>query len=634
MRRLIPLLVLLATLARGADTYVVAAGVETYSDDLIAPVPYAASDAKAVAAELGGLNPDPRLVTVLRSDAADLAQRPTRAALLDALAKVKAQAGPQDKLIVFFAGRAAMVGQQACLLTCDSQSNALAATALPMEAVNTALDGLRAGTVLFLLDACRDAALTDDLARGLALRAKAATLLACDVGQCGLEDPDSGHGAFAACLLRGLAGGAAAPDGQIRLNRLADYLRHEVGAWAAGGGKVQTPRLLNPGDGDDEVLASPAEPVVSVSFHDQPLSTVLTTLGQKAGVQFALGQGVDPDQKVTGSLADEPLETVLKVILAVAHLKLQMAGAVFTIERADQGVALPAPPPPPPPPGEAPPPPPVGQTPPTLPSAAAADSTWAYLSRWRAVMPTNMQYRVCPIDGMPQVLIPAGKFIMGDELNGNPNERPRRQVQLSAYWIDLFDVSVAQFQVFCAATGTEAKFQGVGAQPTCPANATWDQAMSYAAWAGRQLPSEAQWEKAARGGLEGKQYPWGDDYDNTKLACHGHGEPVGSYPPNGFGLFDAVGNGPQWCADFYSAKWYETMSLTNPVNLRPDVRYDQPRNRWEARHWIPAEHEEISDQHTTRGGQDWDQDIVQRVACRWPMSSDGLPHFRCVSPCP
>jgi formylglycine-generating enzyme required for sulfatase activity len=249
-------------------------------------------------------------------------------------------------------------------------------------------------------------------------------------------------------------------------------------------------------------------------------------------------------------------------------------------------------------------------------------------------MPTNMQYRVCPIDGMPQVLIPAGKFIMGDELNGNPNERPRRQVQLSAYWIDLFDVSVAQFQVFCAATGTEAKFQGVGAQPTCPANATWDQAMSYAAWAGRQLPSEAQWEKAARGGLEGKQYPWGDDYDNTKLACHGHGEPVGSYPPNGFGLFDAVGNGPQWCADFYSAKWYETMSLTNPVNLRPDVRYDQPRNRWEARHWIPAEHEEISDQHTTRGGQDWDQDIVQRVACRWPMSSDGLPHFRCVSPCP
>jgi formylglycine-generating enzyme len=230
--------------------------------------------------------------------------------------------------------------------------------------------------------------------------------------------------------------------------------------------------------------------------------------------------------------------------------------------------------------------------------------------------------------------VPGARFRMGSDAH-YPEEAPVDEVAVEGFWIDRREVTNRQFAAFVAATGyltvaerplDPAAFPGAPAENLVPGSlvfvrtrgpvdlrhieqwwrwtpgASWrtpegpgstlagrddhpvvhvahEDAERYAAWAGRTLPTEAEWELAARGGLDGANYTWGDEPEppQVRLANYWHGEfpwraepgygttaPVGSYPPNGHGLFDMAGNVWEWTADWYGGGARESLDPAQP----------------------------------------------------------------------
>lgn len=179
---------------------------------------------------------------------------------------------------------------------------------------------------------------------------------------------------------------------------------------------------------------------------------------------------------------------------------------------------------------------------------------------------------VRPQDGMLMVFVPKGTFIMGSE-SGESDEQPAHEVYLDAFWIDQTEITYTMYARF-----DPSKY---GSQPV--QNVTWQQAQAYCAWAGSRLPSEAEWEKAARGTDE-RTYPWGDqppaaDLVNfadlrTRLSWadvsvdDGYSEvaPVGKYPAGAspYGALDMAGNAAEWVSDWYAENYYAFSPQANP----------------------------------------------------------------------
>lgn len=175
------------------------------------------------------------------------------------------------------------------------------------------------------------------------------------------------------------------------------------------------------------------------------------------------------------------------------------------------------------------------------------------------------------------VLIPAGAFQMGDD-DGERDEKPIHTVYLDAFYIDPYEVTVGEYKRFLEDTNHRPLSDSVSrTSPTDQhpvVEVSWHDAMAYAQWAGKRLPTEAEWEKAARGGLIGQDYPWEGPINankanygkNTKSGTHKERTtPVGTYPANGYGLYDMSGNVAEWCLDTYQRKFYGNGQQRNPV---------------------------------------------------------------------
>jgi formylglycine-generating enzyme required for sulfatase activity len=167
-------------------------------------------------------------------------------------------------------------------------------------------------------------------------------------------------------------------------------------------------------------------------------------------------------------------------------------------------------------------------------------------------------------DGAPAVLIPAGSFVMGDDENS-----PRREIFVSAFYMDKFEVTLSRYAAFLKATGNikppaeweTADLQNSAELPVVAVD--WHDADSYCRWAGKRLPTEAEWERAARGGDE-RIYPWGSDPPSPEHARFGqpYEKPVyrdgvvrvGTYSKgvSPFGIYDLSGNVWEWVGDWYA----------------------------------------------------------------------------------
>ena len=190
-------------------------------------------------------------------------------------------------------------------------------------------------------------------------------------------------------------------------------------------------------------------------------------------------------------------------------------------------------------------------------------------------MSVGKEYHPSGTKGGPMVLVPAGAFWMGcnkqvDELC-KAEEKPFHKVYLDAFYIDKFLVTQAEYNE-CVSSGkcqANRKYPGFTGDRQPVVGLSWDDAKTYCEWAGKRLPTEAEWEKTARG-TDGRVYPWGHtidtgraNYVDSKINKTSN---VGSYPSGAspYGALDMAGNVTEWVSDWYDGSYYQNSPSKNP----------------------------------------------------------------------
>lgn len=170
------------------------------------------------------------------------------------------------------------------------------------------------------------------------------------------------------------------------------------------------------------------------------------------------------------------------------------------------------------------------------------------------------------------ILIPAGEFIMGADRGGEEDEHPSHKVTLSAYYIDKYETTNAEYGA-CVEAGVCRKPRSIDARLNDPerpvVGVSWDDAKAYCGWKNKRLLTEAEWEKAARG-TEGKRYPWGDAKPEKDFGCYGWNDDKpckpGTYPKGDspYGVSDMAGGVWEWIGDVYDAGYYPRSATKDP----------------------------------------------------------------------
>ena len=207
-----------------------------------------------------------------------------------------------------------------------------------------------------------------------------------------------------------------------------------------------------------------------------------------------------------------------------------------------------------------------------------------------------------PAAAQPQegsmAVVPAGEFMMGSP-TGDSDEQPAHKVHVDAFSMDKYEVTVGQYAVFLQAKGIDPpsdwKTMNQPAHQKRPvANVDWADAFAFCKWAGKRLPTEAEWEKAARG-TDGRLYPWGNDpptplhanFGKPDWNNHGVLAPIGTFEDgkSPYGIYDMAGNVWEWVNDWYDYNYYKTSPSQNPTGpstggtkvIRGGSWYSNPR---------------------------------------------------------
>ena len=183
-------------------------------------------------------------------------------------------------------------------------------------------------------------------------------------------------------------------------------------------------------------------------------------------------------------------------------------------------------------------------------------------------------------------LIPGGEFMMGKGNHSGPDFSPAHKVVLDSFYIDKYQVTNRDYMKYCEATGTnypefwntEIFRSGKSFLDYPVVGINWIDAIKYAEWTGKRLPTEAEWEYAARGGLIENEYPNGNQWQYEKAKQNSSGWqnlifPVGTREPNGYGLYDMADNVWEWVMDGYDESYYQTSPVNNPKG--PDKKLNK-----------------------------------------------------------
>ena len=579
---------------------------------------------------------DPLSITFLTDEPGTAEkQRPTYAYLKHAVSTFLQRVDTNSEVVFFYSGHGIRTGDEDYLVPLDADPQDIAGSCISYDKLKRQLETKTPRRALLITDACRSLnQAKGDTGTGFGQGGvsdlpQIAELVSCQPTQVSWEGTDFQQGVFTHYLLAGLKGDpeASTVDGMVTFDSLQQFVRGKVKAYtAAHFGSVQEPigrttlgsMVLARGQGEVVVVDPLAHihvtsnpPGAKVYVDGQVVGTTPCTLDQDLGhlktkqAEVTVeAQGfrsvvrtVGMERGATADI-DCPLERIPVIPNApvAAHLSVVTNPPGARVFAGNQEIA--------------------GKVTPCV-----IDFNMSAQIRWQGVVTVvlgdlrasqevvverdrttalNMVLqrgfvgatRINPKDGAEMVYVPAGEFLMGsteaeieaafayhrDRKTGYGKawftcEGPQRRVYLAAYRIYKNDVTVAQYRKFCQGTGRQMPHApDWGWNDNHPmTNVTWHDAKAYCEWAGARLPTEAQWEKAARG-IDGRMYPWGNEWDRGKLWCSVGGQssgtaPVGSFPAGAspYGCLDMAGNAWQWCEDWYDASYYRKGENYNPL---------------------------------------------------------------------
>jgi formylglycine-generating enzyme required for sulfatase activity len=417
--------------------------------------------------------------------------------------------------------------------------------------------------VIFIVDACYSG-LALESSRGLdskipgylkkvAIASTQQMITAGGKGEESVERSDFGHGVFTYKLLEGLDKRIADwnNDGVITGSELGTYLRNTVPEMSE-----QIPDSRREGEG--EFLFLPQVEEKPVIIEELESTAILIVDSNPKGADVYVDERKVGETPCTVRI-DAGVEGKREVTVAVSKKGYQTKRAKAKL-------------------------------------IAGKQAKWTDIQLEKLTNATHSQ-EITGKDGAKMVLIPAGEFQMGDNFNeGYDDEHPVHTVYLDEFYIDTYEVTNAQYAAFLNAYGknvdaaghelleinsgwcliekAENTYKPKSGYENHPVNeVSWYGAAAYAQFYGKRLPTEAEWEKSARGGLVGKRYPWGDESPEGRASYGGEWslygmkrtlKPVGSFAPNGYGLFDMAGNLWEWCTDEYDSGYYSKSPKNNP----------------------------------------------------------------------